>query len=130
MKPIIFLEEDHQLLSKSLQEDPEFLSLSDKEKKQITQRLESGQQVSSADFPNHVSRLHDQITLRNIKTRENLRFRIVPPGEQEPWKGKISAISPLGVLLMGVTEGDGISWQTEKRKKQFVVMELRNAMYI
>lgn len=129
IKPI-FLDGDHQLLTKALDTDPQFASLSNTDKNRIQNRLNSAEKVSAEDFPNDVSRLYDRITLRNIQSRENIQYKIVPPEEKSDWHGKISAISPLGVQLMGVKEGQSIEWQTDKKKKMFVVMEVRNAMYI
>ncbi len=126
----IFLDEDHKLLTKALESDNRFASLSSSEKNRIKNRLNAAQAVTAEDFPNDVSRLYDRITLRNIQSRQNLEFKIVPPSESNDWLGRISAISPLGVQLMGVKEGQSVEWQTDKKKKMFVVMEVRNAMYI
>lgn len=126
----ILLDEDHKLLTKGLETDKHFALLSDAEKSGIKNRLVNAEQITAADFPNNVSRLYDVITLRNINTRQNIQYKVVPPDERDDWKGKISAISPLGILLMGVTSGQSIVLQTSKKKKHYVVMEVRNAMYI
>ncbi|MBX3255950.1 MAG: GreA/GreB family elongation factor [Chitinophagaceae bacterium] len=126
----ILLDEDHKLLTKALETDTQFALLSDAEKNSIKNRLANAQQVTTSDFPNNVSRLYDVITLRNIRLRQNIQYKIVPPGERDEWKGKISAISPLGILLMGAVNGQAIVLQTSKKKKHYVVMEVRNAMYI
>ncbi len=126
----ILLNEDHKLLTKALETDRHFAVLSDAEKNSISSRLANAEQVTTADFPNNVSRLYDVITLRNIHSRQNIQYKIVPPGERDDWRGKISAISPLGILLMGVTNGQSIVLQTSRKKKYYVVMEVSNAMYI
>jgi len=126
----ILLNEDHKLLTKALETDSQFAVLSDAEKNSISNRLANAEQVTTADFPNNVSRLYDVITLRNIHSRQNIQYKIVPPGERDDWRGKISAISPLGILLMGVTNGQSIVLQTSRKKKYYVVMEVSNAMYI
>ena len=126
----ILLNEDHKLLTKAQETDSQFAVLSDAEKNSISSRLANAEQVTTADFPNNVSRLYDVITLRNIYSRQNIQYKIVPPGERDDWRGKISAISPLGILLMGVTNGQSIVLQTSRKKKYYVVMEVSNAMYI
>jgi transcription elongation GreA/GreB family factor len=126
----ILLDEDHKLLTKALETDKHFALLSDAEKSSIKNRLANAELVTTADFPNNVSRLYDVITLRNIHLRQNIQYKVVPPDERDDWKGKISAISPLGILLMGVTNGQSIILQTNKKKKHYVVVEVRNAMYI
>lgn len=126
----ILLCEDHELLTKALESDKQFALLSDAERNSIKNRLANAELVTTADFPNNVSRLYDVITLRNIHLRQNIQYKIVPPDERDDWKGKISAISPFGILLMGVTKGQAIVLQTSKKKKHYVVMEVRNAMYI
>ncbi len=126
----ILLDEDHKLLTQALETDKRFALLSDAERNGIKNRLANAELVTTADFPNNVSRLYDVITLRNIHLRQNIQYKVVPPDERDDWKGKISAISPLGILLMGVTNGQSIVLQTNKKKKHYVVMEVRNAMYI
>ncbi|MBN8860158.1 MAG: GreA/GreB family elongation factor [Sphingobacteriales bacterium] len=126
----ILLDEDHKLLTQALETDKRFALLSDAERNGIKNRLTNAELVTTADFPNNVSRLYDVITLRNIHLRQNIQYKVVPPDERDDWKGKISAISPLGILLMGVTNGQSIVLQTNKKKKHYVVMEVRNAMYI
>ncbi len=129
-KQLLLLDEDHKLLTKALENDEQFLSYNDKEKNEVKDRLSAAQLVTASDFPNNVSRLYDVITLRNIKTRQNVRYKLVPPHEKDDWKGKISAISPLGIRLMGVVEGKSVLLDHGKKKNYFVVMEVRNAMYI
>lgn len=116
-KQFILLKEDHQLLTKALENDMQFASLNDDEKNIIRNRLDNAEKVTAEDFPNTVSRLYDTITIRNIKTRLNLQYKLFPPSEKDEWKGKISAISPLGITLMGVTKGQSITWQTGKKEK-------------
>ena len=126
----ILLDEDHKLLTKALETDKHFALLGDAEKSSIKNRLANAELVTTADFPNNVSRLYDVITLRNIHLRQNIQYKVVPPDERDDWKGKISATSTLGILLMGVTNGQSIILQTNKKKKHYVVVEVRNAMYI
>lgn len=126
----ILLQEDYQLLTSALTTDKHFLELSDAEKIKIKNKLTNAQQVSAIDFPNNVSRLYDVITLRNIKTRQNIQFKLVPPAERDNWSGKISALSPLGIALLGVVKGESISWQSGNKTNYYTVMEVRNAVYI
>lgn len=126
----ILLKDDHQLLTKSLEHDAHFAKLNEEDKKAIKEKLANAKQVSTDDFPNTVSRLYDKITIRNIKDRINIQYQIVPPSERDHWNGKISAISPLGISLMGVTKGQNIVTHTGNRKQYYAVMEVINAMYI
>lgn len=127
---VILLQEDFQQLTSALSTDKHFLALTDAEKDKIKNKLANAQQVSGIDFPNNVSRLYDVITLRNIKTRQNVQFKLVPPAERDNWSGKISALSPLGIALLGVVKGQSISWQSGNKTNYYTVMEVRNAVYI
>lgn len=127
---IILLKEDHQLLTKSLEQDAHFAVLNEEDKKAIKDKLANAKQVPADDFPNTVSRLYDKITIRNIKDRINIQYQLVPPAERDHWNGKISAISPLGIALLGVTKGQNIVTHTRARKQYYAVMEVINAMYI
>ncbi len=130
MNRFILLDEDHQLLTKALNNDPQFATLEEKEKESIKAKLSGAELVNAYQFPNNVSRLYDVITIRNIISRQNVQYEIVPPAEKDDWNGKISAISPLGISLMGVVKGQSIVWQSGKKKNYYAVVEVRNAMYI
>lgn len=130
MDTFILLDEDHRLLTKALEIDAQFAALNETQKNQIKTRLKDAQQVTAYNFPNNVSRLYDVITIRNIKTRQNVQYKLVPPAERDDWNGKISAISPLGIALMGVTKGKSIVWESGKKKNYYAVIEVRNAEYI
>lgn len=127
---VIILQEDFQLLTSALNTDKHFLALSDADKNKIKNKLADARQVSATDFPNNVSRLYDVITLRNIKTRQNVQFRLVPPAEGDNRPGIISALSPLGIALLGVVKGQSISWPSRNKTSYYTVMEVRNAVYI
>lgn len=126
----IVLDEDHKLLTKTLESDAAYIALSEIEKRNIKSRLAAAELVSASDFPNNVSRLYDVITLRDIQSRQNIRYKLVPPGENNEREGKLSAISPLGIQLMSVTEGQSVIWQPGKKKKYYVVMDVSNAIYL
>jgi len=126
----IALDEDHKLLMKTLDSDTGYAGLSEAEKNAVKSRLRAAELVTASDFPNNVSRLYDVITLRDIRSRTNVRYKLVPPEESTKIGGKLSAISPLGIRLMGVTEGQSIDWTPGKKKKQYVVMDISNAAYL
>lgn len=126
----IMLDEDHILLTKALESNISYIALNERDRNMIKNKLASATVVPSSDFPNHVSRLYDSIILRDIQSRQNLRYKLVPPDESNIGEGKLSAISPLGIQLMGVTEGQSVIWQPGKKKKYYVVMNISNAIYI
>lgn len=127
---VILLQEDFQQLTSALGTDKHYLALPDTEKDKIKNKLANAQKVSAIDFPNNVSRLYDVITLRNIKTRQNIQYKLVPPAERDNFSEKISALSPLGIALLGVVKGQSISWQSGNKTKYYTVMEVRNAVFI
>lgn len=127
---VILLQEDFQQLTSALSTDKHFLALPEMEKDKIKNKLANAQKVSAIDFPNDVSRLYDVITLRNIKTRQNVQYKLVPPAERDNLSEKLSALSPLGIALLGVVKGQSISWQSGNKTKYYTVMEVRNAVFI
>jgi len=126
----ILLDEDHKLITKALEFDPKFKSLSEADQQKVLDRLSAATVVSAYDFPNTVSRLYDTITLREIQTRKNLTLKLVPPEESNENIYRISVLTPLGMRLMGVQKGEGIFWTTGKKRRQYVVLNITNAVYI
>ena len=122
----IVLSKGHKLLTKTLETDASYIALNETEKNSIKNRIATAELVSASDFSNNVSRLYDVITLRDIQSHHNTRYKLVPPDESNEREGKLSAISP----LVGVTKGESIIWQPGKRKKYYVVMDISNAIYL
>ena len=65
--------------------------------------------------------LGSRVTLKNGTTKE---YTIVGPVEADPVNGKISDQSPIGVALMGKTEGDKVTISTLKGDVEYKIVSV------
>ena len=65
--------------------------------------------------------LGSRVTLKNGTTKEDT---IVGPVEADPVNGKISDQSPIGVALMGKTEGDKVTISTPKGDVEYKIVSV------
>ncbi len=70
-------------------------------------------------------RIGKVVVIENIETGEQKKFEIVGVGEFDPLKGKISYISPLGVLLFKKQEGDFIELDARAGKQKYKIIEIK-----
>ena len=63
--------------------------------------------------------LGSKVTLKNGTTKE---YTIVGPVEADPLNGKVSDESPLGVALMGKTEGEQVTITTPKGDVTYTIV--------
>jgi transcription elongation factor GreA len=65
--------------------------------------------------------LGSRVTLKNGATRE---YTIVGPVEADPVNGKISDQSPIGLALMGKSEGDQVTISTPKGDVEYKIVSV------
>ena len=65
--------------------------------------------------------LGSRVTLKNGTTKE---YTVVGPVEADPVNGKISDQSPIGVALMGKTEGDKVTISTPKGDVEYKIVSV------
>lgn len=65
--------------------------------------------------------LGSRVTLKNGTTRE---YTIVGPVEADPVNGKISDQSPIGLALMGKSEGDQVTISTPKGDVEYKIVSV------
>jgi len=65
--------------------------------------------------------LGSRVTLKNGTTRE---YTIVGPVEADPVNGKISDQSPIGLALMGNSEGDQVTISTPKGDVEYKIVSV------
>jgi transcription elongation factor GreA len=65
------------------------------------------------------------VTILDLNTDEETRYKIVSEVESDPKNGKISVTSPIGRALIGKNEGDELKVQTPSGIKEYEVVEVQ-----
>jgi len=107
--PIVLTRPDHERLSQlaagavdRLPEVGEFLA----------DELERARVVESAAISPNVVTMNSHVEFRDEQTARVRTVTLVYPGEEDIAQGKISVLTPIGVALIGLSEGQSIEWET------------------
>jgi transcription elongation factor GreA len=65
-----------------------------------------------------------RVTIKDVKGKKNLEYKIVGAGESDPRKGMISNESPVGRALIGHKKGDKVTVPTAKGAVQYQVVKI------
>lgn len=67
-----------------------------------------------------------KVVVLDIDTNTNVEYNIVGQNESDPFSGKISNESPIGIALMGKNKGDIVMVTTPRGIKQFKVIDIHS----
>lgn len=68
--------------------------------------LDSGHIVAQDEIPHNVVTMNSTAVFQDLQSSERQTVTVVYPEDTDPAKGKISVLSPVGVALLGLSEGD------------------------
>jgi regulator of nucleoside diphosphate kinase len=81
--------------------------------------------VASEQVPRHVATMNSRVRYRDNEVGEVLTSTLVYPGEEDSLLGRVSVLSPTGVALLGLSEGQTILWATiDGRQKSLTLLEV------
>ncbi|MCW5714829.1 MAG: nucleoside diphosphate kinase regulator [Bauldia sp.] len=92
----------------------------------LLHELERAMIVADEAIPKNVVRMGSLVRYRNSGGDERT-IRLVFPGEADISLGRISVMTPVGVALLGLREGQSISYRTrDGRRQALTVVQVRN----
>lgn len=68
-------------------------------------------------MPDGVVRMNSHVEFRDYRTGRLRRVQLVYPQQADIGDGRISVLSPVGTALLGLAEGQSISWSTDDRRR-------------
>jgi regulator of nucleoside diphosphate kinase len=71
----------------------------------LEELLDLGRVVPPQEIPRNVVTMNSRIVFEELQTREKRTVTVVYPEDADPVAGKISVLSPVGIALLGLTEG-------------------------
>ena len=77
----------------------------------LEQELERAEVVEPAEVPGDVITMRSEVLLRDLKTSDEVTYKLVFPSEADPAADKISVLSPAGTAMLGYRVGDQIEWE-------------------
>lgn len=123
VKPIIELAE-YQLLRELIKRNTDIKVY--KEAKQLSDELDRAIVIKKDELNQKIIRIGSKIKLDVKKTNQNLSIQLVLPEEANLKEGKISLLAPLGVALIGFSEGDEVNWEMPGGTTQIKILNVSN----
>ncbi|HET9865352.1 MAG TPA: GreA/GreB family elongation factor [Steroidobacteraceae bacterium] len=74
--------------------------------------LEQAIVMPLGEVPHGVVTMGSKVQVRNLATRCIEGYQLVYPREADPAAHRVSVLAPLGIALLGSSEGDTVEWRT------------------
>ena len=126
-KQLILLQEDYQLLKSHTRSVSDNESIEAKSARKLAAELDNNPMVLEKEaFPKDVIRIHSEVTLQDLKTKKEISFTLVLPGEANVQLKKVSVYAPMGTAVIGYKEGDEFIWEMPSGEKAFTILRVTN----
>ena len=76
----------------------------------LDQEISRARIVEPAEMPRNVATMNSHVVYRDEDTGEERLVTLVYPIEEDSLTGRLSILSPLGTALLGLSEGQAITW--------------------
>lgn len=83
----------------------------------LEQELDRAEVVEDIrQFPKKVVSMYSNVVFQDLNSKKKRSATLVYPNEADVSSGRISVLSPAGTALLGVSEGEVVSYQTAPNK--------------
>lgn len=89
---------------------------------ELQQILASAEVLVGSNLPPDRVRFNARVSLRNLDTGEEVRYRLVGPLEADPVNGRLSVGSPLGQALLGRAPGEQVELDTPAGRRAYQIL--------
>ena len=93
--------------------------LSDFNKKKLEMEIKSAMILPGKEIPEDVVSINTNVQVRDIETENEFVFDLVSPGEAKTKNNKLSALSDIGLALIGYRVGEEVHWEMPDGFKRF-----------
>lgn len=76
----------------------------------LDQEISRARVVEPAEIPPDVATMNSRVVYRDEDSGDEQTVALVYPGEEDSVIGRLSVLSPLGTALLGLREGQTITW--------------------
>jgi regulator of nucleoside diphosphate kinase len=82
----------------------------------LASELDRADVVESEQLPTGVVRMNSRVMIRDLDTGELRSFDLVYPADANPRVRRVSVFSPAGCAVLGLAEGQRISWPVARHR--------------
>lgn len=90
----------------------------------LEETLSRARIIESSELPNDKVYILSLVKLRDMKTKEEIEYRLVSPEESDYDKNKISITSPIGKSLMGKKVGEIVKIKVPAGFLEYKILEI------
>jgi regulator of nucleoside diphosphate kinase len=114
--PIILSKGIYHLIKNHLKQKNQ---LSDFNKRKLEMEMNSAVIVPGKEIPDDVVSINTNVQVRDIETEDEFTFDLVSPTEAKIKNNKLSALSDIGLALIGYRKGEEVHWEMPDGFKRF-----------
>ena len=92
----------------------------------LTQELDRAIIKKEGVLDASIIRMNSNVTVEDIKTKQQMNIQIVMPSQSNIKDGKVSILAPLSVAIIGFNENDEVDWQLPAGIKNLKIINVTN----
>jgi regulator of nucleoside diphosphate kinase len=92
----------------------------------LTQELDRAIIKKEGVLDESIIRMNSHVTVKDIKTKQQMNIQIVMPSQSNIKDGKVSILAPLSVAIIGFKENDEVEWQLPAGIKNLKIITVSN----
>lgn len=92
----------------------------------LTQELNRAIIKKEGVLDESIIRMNSHVTVKDIKTKQQMNIQIVMPSQSNIKDGKVSILAPLSVAIIGFKENDEVEWQLPAGIKNLKIITVTN----
>ena len=92
----------------------------------LTQELDRAIIKKEGVLDASIIRMNSNVTVEDIKTKQQMNIQIVMPSQSNIKEGKVSILAPLSVAIIGFKENDEVEWQLPAGIKNLKIIAVTN----
>ena len=92
----------------------------------LTQELDRAIIKKEGVLDASIIRMNSNVTVEDIKTKQQMNIQIVMPSQSNIKDGKVSILAPLSVAIIGFKENDEVEWQLPAGIKNLKIINVTN----
>ena len=123
LKPIIILTE-YKILRELIKRNKD--SHLAKEASQLSAELDRAIVIQQEELNKKIVRIESEIEFEELKSKRKMKIQLVMPENANLKEGKVSLLAPLGVALIGFSEGDEVNWEMPGGSSQLKILQVSN----
>ena len=91
----------------------------------LLQELARAQLVEPREVPPQVVTMNSRVQVREADSQTTREYSLVYPGNEDISRGNLSIMTPVGTALLGMSEGETLSWTTRSgQAKKLTVVKI------